>query len=127
MHYWRWKVHGDPSYALKAKGIRRPTKTGYVYGLGSNGKVTGEHRIVMERLLGRRLRPGEIVHHKNGVRYDNRPENLELLFHLDHQKGQAIADLVDYARWILRTYRKDLARLNEIQRQAEQLNLGVAA
>ena len=36
-------------------------------------------RLVAEIMIGRPLRPGEIVHHKNRIRYDDRPENLEVL------------------------------------------------
>jgi hypothetical protein len=39
-----------------------------------------EHRIVMEMLIGRPLQANETVHHRNGARHDNRPENLELRF-----------------------------------------------
>ena len=71
-----------------------------------NRKECYEHRIVMERHIGRKLRRDEHVHHKNHNRKDNRIQNLELMNNREHHRYHAkrhwmkqISMLGNKARW----------------------------
>lgn len=103
VHWGRFRNRGTTDPLIRN---RKPyiNTNGYVYER-VDGQRQGmlQHRLVMERHLGRPLRPNESVHHKNGIKTDNRPRNLELWVAWQ-PNGCRVEDLVAFAREVLATY-----------------------
>lgn len=102
MHHQRRRrtgAIGGPAPLLAAAGTGYVNPDGYRI-LQVNRKNAPEHRVVMERILGRPLEPFETVHHKNGRRADNSPGNLELWV-VPQPYGQRPEDLV---AWVVEHY-----------------------
>ena len=84
----RWlKGQDSPNW----KGGREVTKDGYIVLWLSRTEKVLEHRLVMEKHLGRKLTRSEIVHHINGNNSDNRLANLELTTFSEEFKRHNVA------------------------------------
>jgi hypothetical protein len=101
MHRSRMRRNGEvgaPTQAIATDGEGSIDKAGYRvlrFGTFPNRTDIYEHRLVMERHLGRSLLPNENIHHRNGRRADNRLENLELWVETQ-LAGQRVEDLVAF-------------------------------
>lgn len=108
-HYYRVRKYGDPGEAgrrHRANGEGYKDRNGYIV-KQVNGVSDLEHRQVMAAALGRPLWPDENVHHINGVRDDNRLENLEL-WSTSQPAGQRVDDKVAWAVELLDRYAPEM-------------------
>lgn len=120
------KRYPDGRYGKNAsnwRGGRRKLPSGYVYvympdhpSATSNGVVM-EHRLVMEEKLGRYLEKGEIVHHIDGDKSNNNPDNLTVKTRSQHvqEHFDALARLQDAEQ-----------RIGELEAENEQLKTELA-
>lgn len=113
-HYQRVRAYADPKADVpirrcRPRGGASVNAQGYLW-VSRPGHPNADHagrillhRLVMASVLGRPLAADETVHHKNGIKSDNRPANLELRLG-QHGNGQAVEDLVEHAVDLLRRY-----------------------
>lgn len=112
MHSYRLRKLGDLGEArsMRPGGSKYVRKDGYVavhtpdHPAAYSGGYVLEHRLVMERHLGRFLTKRENIHHRNGQRADNRIENLELWVR-PQASGQRVEDLV---AWVVTAYPEEV-------------------
>lgn len=105
-------------YSKQWRGGKGKTSCGYVKIYMPNHpnarkQYVLEHIYVMSEHIGRPIIKGETVHHKNGIRHDNRIENLEL-WSSNHPSGQRVIDLVHYAKEILSRYEPSALVINNL-------------
>uniref|UniRef100_A0A6M3KIY2 Putative homing endonuclease n=1 Tax=viral metagenome TaxID=1070528 RepID=A0A6M3KIY2_9ZZZZ len=123
---------GKNSYTWK--GGKITVKRGYIniwtppdnffYPMANSDGYIREHRLIMAQHLGRCLHRWEIVHHKNGIKDDNRIENLELSSSGAHSLAHSKGYREGYQKGLKDGKDKQIQELKELmQRQEKELRL----
>jgi len=129
--YLNQRGHKNPNW----KGGKKKRKDGYIsiylypddffYPMRDSHYYVSEHRLIMARHLGRCLQKFEIVHHKNGIRDDNRIENLELAGTLgEHIREHSTGYKGGYQRGLIDGRLKQIKELKHlVEEQANEIRL----
>ena len=104
-----------PKYTSRQGYVMVPVSSGRSDGMNNH---RAEHRLVMEASLGRSIESWEHVHHINGIKHDNRIENLQLMTNSEHQKIHAETPGPRFEltcnhcgnAYLVKPYKKDISR-----------------
>lgn len=89
-----WKATKGPEFNARISRATAEQRAARQRGTGSRGYIKQggrhQHRVVAEQMLGRPLKRGEVVHHKDGNKHNNDPSNLEVMTQGEHMREHGI-------------------------------------